>query len=588
MTAAIWLRNVAAYAIQVGVLVAAGAVLARVLRIEAPRIALAYWRGLLAACLLLPLCQPWQTTPSALPRTATIQLAAARIGNSVSAPVQATPSKPPVERLAIAVLCAGFTARACWLVLGAWVLGRIRRGASRLEPVPEAIARAEGRVGVSAVFYVSGRIAGPVTFGVRSPAIVFPPGVAAMDPSIQYAIACHELLHVRRRDWLFQVIEESIRAVVWFHPAVWWLIGRIQLTREQVVDQEAAALLESRERYVEALLAVAIAKSPRLLTFAPAFFRRSLLKKRVAQILQESTMTTGRSIVSLGASAAVLALAGVMTVRAFPLQAQGEPAASRSPVQIVKGGEHLLHGEVPEYPRRAIEDKVEGDVLLDLSVDDQGEVADARVLSGPDELRKATLETVLNWHYAPAAVRSSSVQATVRFNLAAANNARPAGRITEMNGRVYTSEIKEQHGELTRPQQLERMIAELEHALNDEKVTGSQREEYKAKLAEATTEMAHINAERNAMEQTERTGGPARMQERYSGPLRLVAFETERVSRDAAAEVLQRAGLKIGDTITEASLTRLRESASAVDEHFHVVMHDDGRGSVSLVLVSRE
>jgi hypothetical protein len=124
--------------------------------------------------------------------------------------------------------------------------------------------------------------------------------------------------------------------------------------------------------------------------------------------------------------------------------------------------------------------------------------------------------------------------------------------------------------------------------LNDEKVTGSQREEYKAKLAEATTEMAHINAERNAMEQTERTGGPARMQERYSGPLRLVAFETERVSRDAAAEVLQRAGLKIGDTITEASLTRLRESASAVDEHFHVVMHDDGHGSVSLVLVSRE
>ena len=32
--------------------------------------------------------------------------------------------------------------------------------------------------------------------------------------------------------------------MLWFHPAIWWLIGRVQLTREQVVDQEAVRLLE--------------------------------------------------------------------------------------------------------------------------------------------------------------------------------------------------------------------------------------------------------------------------------------------------------------------------------------------------------
>ena len=100
----------------------------------------------------------------------------------------------------------------------------------------------------------------------------------------------HELIHVRRRDWLFQLLEEGVRTLLWFHPAIWWLIGRIQLTREQVVDQASVAVIESRERYVEALLAVAIAKSPGIFTPAPAFLRRSLLKKRVAQILQESTM----------------------------------------------------------------------------------------------------------------------------------------------------------------------------------------------------------------------------------------------------------------------------------------------------------
>ena len=33
------------------------------------------------------------------------------------------------------------------------------------------------------------------------------------------------------------VLEEHARALFWFHPAVWWLIDQLQLTREQVIDQ---------------------------------------------------------------------------------------------------------------------------------------------------------------------------------------------------------------------------------------------------------------------------------------------------------------------------------------------------------------
>jgi TonB family protein len=245
-------------------------------------------------------------------------------------------------------------------------------------------------------------------------------------------------------------------------------------------------------------------------------------------------------------------------------------------VEIVKGGEHLLHGELPEYPRRAIEEKIEGDVLLDLAVDDHGEVSDARVLAGPDELRKAALGSVLDWHYAPAAVRSQSVQTTIRFTLAAAN--------TEFRGVAYTAEMKEESekGELTRPQQLERLITELRRGLEDPNVKGSQREEYRAKLAEATKAMEHIQAERAAMSDG---GGKV---EAYRGPLHLVALKTERVSEEAAREVFRRAGVKVGDRITEDSMRSIQAAAAAVDEHLKVVMHDDGRGGVSLVLVSRE
>jgi len=93
--------------------------------------------------------------------------------------------------------------------------------------------------------------------------------------------------------------------------------------------------------------------------------------------------------------------------------------------------------------------------------------------------------------------------------------------------------------------------------------------------------MEHIRAERAG--DTIRVNGEA-----YRGPMHLVAFKTERVSADAAAEVLKRSGLKIGDTITEDSLHRVKAAATAVDEHFAVVMHDDGRAGVSLVLVSRD
>jgi len=57
---------------------------------------------------------------------------------------------------------------------------------------------------------------------------------------------CHELVHVRRGDWIDEVFEEGVRTLFWFHPAVRWLIGRIQLDREQVVDRAVTELTRPR------------------------------------------------------------------------------------------------------------------------------------------------------------------------------------------------------------------------------------------------------------------------------------------------------------------------------------------------------
>ncbi len=417
MNARMALANILSFAMQVAVVVAAGAALARALRIDEPRAMLAYWRALLLACLLLPLLQPWNiVVPPSLRSTPTEIVETAVVTTAVTVSEAPRSTARPFGELVLTALAAGIAVRALWLLIGAFGLRRLRREALPFDPLPAGVRHAQERTGAQAGMYVSHRVSSPITFGVIRPVVLFPTSVSTMPAHVQEAIACHELIHVQRRDWLHEVAEELLRALLWFHPGIWWLIGRIRLTREQVVDQAAIRLIDSRERYVEALLAVAVGGSPTRFVPASPFLRRHLLKKRVARILQETAMSTRRLIASFTVSAAALAIAAAFAAKSFPLEAQGKaPADSGQPIQLVRGGEQLLHGDLPEYPGRAIKNKVEGDVVVEMTLNERGEVSDARVLSGPEDLRRATLEAVLRWHYAPAAMSSTSTQATLRF-----------------------------------------------------------------------------------------------------------------------------------------------------------------------------
>ncbi|HEU4926596.1 MAG TPA: hypothetical protein VFT24_06090 [Vicinamibacterales bacterium] len=172
--------NIASFALQVLVIVSAGALLLRVFRVDAPRAVLAYWRLLLLACLTLPFIQPW--TIVEVPVTS----ATAETAGSVPVPSEAlviTPPKaaarPPGERLLL-VLALGIGARLIWLAIGTYGLWRLRRQSVPLEALPDPINSARARIPVRARFYVSDRISGPITFGVIRPAIVLTPGICAM------------------------------------------------------------------------------------------------------------------------------------------------------------------------------------------------------------------------------------------------------------------------------------------------------------------------------------------------------------------------------------------------------------------------
>ena len=151
----------------------------------------------------------------------------------------AVPAAGPGPQVTLApalaiMLAAGVLLRGTWLALGWRRLARCRGRARPSDVLPETMADLPERLGVRARFFVSGEIDAPATFGHRHPAVLLPPAFLKMAPEAQRAVAAHELLHVRRHDWALLVAEETVRAALWFHPAVHWLVGRIRLCREQV------------------------------------------------------------------------------------------------------------------------------------------------------------------------------------------------------------------------------------------------------------------------------------------------------------------------------------------------------------------
>jgi TonB family protein len=399
----LWLQNIAFYSLQIAVVAAVGALLLRVLQIRIPGIRLICWQGLIAVCLALPAIQPWLTAK-----------ANSNIRISMGPAVAAGASEGsrgmafPAVGMVLLLIGAGAAIRFGILGLGLWRLRRYRRNSTFITGAFDQLQR---RLGVFADVQVSTEVAGPVTFGFLRPVILLPE--ACLNDE---SIACHELVHVRRRDWLFTVVEECILSIFWFHPAMWWMVAEIQLAREEAVDREVVAILNSRDRYLESLLALASSRAGFDLAPASPFLRKRHLQKRVAALLKEISMSKFRLTSSLAAFTAVLSMTAWLGVRSFPLQAAPQETDS-SNITVHAGSLQFLHRAAVQYPKEARAKRIEGTVVLELSLSETGTVTDARVLSGPDELRRAALASALEWHFAHDTPLPPKTQVIIDFKL---------------------------------------------------------------------------------------------------------------------------------------------------------------------------
>jgi protein TonB len=299
-----------------------------------------------------------------------------------------------------------------------------------MDPLPAAVEQARILTGAEAQVCTTGAVDGPVTFGVLRPIILLPPAVLDQPYAAQFGIACHEFLHVRRRDWLFTICEECAGALLWFHPAVWWLLGQIRLAREQTVDAASVALTEARDPYVNALLTMAGAGARLDLAPAPLFLRKRHLAHRIQSLLKEVVMSKRRLVASYLSIAAVTVVTAWFVMASFPLQGSPQVEVQQGAVRdgagvTVQPGGRILHRTPVSFSAQAMSMRVEGVITIEMSLDSQGAVSDARVLSGPEELRSGVLASVLQWHYIRETSGPASVIATIEFRLPLQANAPP-------------------------------------------------------------------------------------------------------------------------------------------------------------------
>ena len=215
------------------------------------------------------------------------------------------------------------------------------------------------RVDAHAEFRLSANVDSPVTFGFSAPVILFPENFPSMDARFQAAIACHELLHARRHDWVHHLGEEIIRAALWFHPAIAWLIARVRLAREQVVDHEVVRVTKSPKPYVEALLEFTNGRTAAIP--APPFLVERQLAQRVALMLKEVRMSRARLISSLTVIACTLALAATFAVWTFPLKAA--PRIAHSATQTVTTPETSSGTVAQEQPPVASKPAIDANTI---------------------------------------------------------------------------------------------------------------------------------------------------------------------------------------------------------------------------------
>lgn len=191
----------------------------------------------------------------------------------------------------------------------------------------------------------------PMTWGIRRPAILLPAEADQWSDEQRRDVLLHELAHVKRHDFLIQLIARIACAVYWFHPLVWLAATRLREERERACDDQVLRAGATPSVYATHLLEIArglrAARATSLASVAMA--RPAQLATRLIDVLDarrcRDTLSRRSALPAwLGAIAVVVPLAALAPRVAQPADRTSSidtllpiPAPRTAPKRVARG-----------------------------------------------------------------------------------------------------------------------------------------------------------------------------------------------------------------------------------------------------------
>ncbi|RYF02444.1 MAG: M56 family peptidase, partial [Oxalobacteraceae bacterium] len=323
---------------------------------------------------------------------------------------------------------AATSALALRMALGLAWIGRAGR-AQATDPAWQArLSQMAARFGLGCAvrLRVVDGLASPITAGWWRPVVLVPAALlAGMPPQLLEALLAHELGHVRRHDYLVNLLQNLIETLLFYHPAVWWISHRIRLEREQIADDYAAYHLGEPRR-----LALALSELERL-QFSGHHLAQAAnggdLMGRIRRLLRPS-----RQALDWTAALPLLGLALACALGAHVLKPAATPASDLAPVPApAPAHRDTLHGvsrgpiadfstcAKPQYPDTDLNAGHQGTTTLAFLIDAEGRVAASKVerSSGYATMDEAARTAIADCRFKPGTVdgRAAAQWANVQY-----------------------------------------------------------------------------------------------------------------------------------------------------------------------------
>lgn len=293
-----------------------------------------------------------------------LESAAAVAAKNILGPISAATT--PIHNETPAVEAAPLRARietllAPWIghVVALWMLGvsllslrlcvnwravrRLRSSGSEIaEPTwTRTLARIETRLKVMrpVALLQSSAAAVPMVIGWLKPVVLVPMElVTGLTTAEIEAILAHELAHIRRHDYLVNLLQNVAETLLFYHPAVWWVSRRIRQEREFCCDDIAAELCDGTAAYARALATVETMRSlpPALSVAANGGSLLERIRRLAGREPQQAVGASGAMTAALVLSCAMVLLTGTLGRSADEVEAAKETEANAAVADTIR------------------------------------------------------------------------------------------------------------------------------------------------------------------------------------------------------------------------------------------------------------